>query len=194
MIRIAPTLRRQVTINDVTPPPDYQIGKPASFDDMSGSKDQRGASDFWSNVRAAVSNWLQEPVPEYDLESGRVVGERPRWRAIAPYVGIPAATGAIFGGEAAGLPAVLSALGFGGGAVETTAGTTEAASQASAIISAIAQEQANLGVSGLTQSMSASSWARIWQIPQQEAVFWERPSTSDRRRAGNTVPRSFYIQ
>jgi hypothetical protein len=29
-----------------------------------------------------------------------VVGERPRWRAIAPYLGIPAATAAAFGVEA----------------------------------------------------------------------------------------------
>jgi hypothetical protein len=28
------------------------------------------------------------------------VGERPRWRAIAPYLGIPAATAAVFGIEA----------------------------------------------------------------------------------------------
>jgi hypothetical protein len=105
---------------------------------------------------AAVSNWLQETVPEYDLESGRVVGERPRWQAIAPYVGVPVATAAIFGGEAAGLPAVLSAIGFGAGALETDAAGTEGASEASAIISAIAQEEANLGVSGLSRYMSAN--------------------------------------
>jgi hypothetical protein len=140
----------------VRPPPDYHIGEPASFDDVSGSKDQRGASDFWSNVRAAISNWLQEPVPEYDIEGGRVVGERPRWRAIAPYVGIPAATAVIFGGEAAGLPAVLSALGLGGNAAETAAGTTGAASEAGAIISSIAQEQANPGISGLSRYISAN--------------------------------------
>jgi hypothetical protein len=140
----------------ITPPPDYQIGKPASFDHVSGSKDRPAARDFWSDVRSAVSNWLQESVPEYDLESGRIVGERPRWRAIAPYVGIPAATAAIFGGEAIGLPAVLSALGLGGGTVETAVEATGGASEASVIISSIAQEQANLGVSGLSRCMSAN--------------------------------------
>ncbi len=155
----------------VKPPPDYHIGKPASFVDPYGSKDQPGGGDFWSNVRSAISNWLQELVPQYDLESGRVVGERPRWRAIAPYVGIPVATAAIFGGEAAGLPAVLSALGFGGGAVETAAGTTGAASEASAIISAIAQERANLGVSGLSLSMSAKQLAAYLANPVAGSRF-----------------------
>jgi hypothetical protein len=155
----------------VKPPPDYRIGEPASFVGPSGSKDQPGSGDFWSNVRSAISNWLQELVPEYDLESGQVVGERPRWRALAPYVGIPGATAAIFAGEAAGLSAVLSALGFGGGAVETTAGTTAAASQASAIISAIAQEQANLGVSGLSLSMSAKQLAAYLANPVAGSRF-----------------------
>jgi hypothetical protein len=52
----------------VKPPPDYRIGEPASFVGPSGSKDQPGSGDFWSNVRSAISNWLQELVPEYDLE------------------------------------------------------------------------------------------------------------------------------
>jgi hypothetical protein len=90
----------------VKPPPDYRIGEPASFVGPSGSKDQPGSGDFWSNVRSTISNWLQELVPEYDLESGRVVGERPRWRAIAPYAGAPIA--------AALAPAAASALGLGG--------------------------------------------------------------------------------
>jgi hypothetical protein len=72
------------------------------------------------------------------------------------FVGVPIATAAVFGGEAAGLPAVLSAIGFGGGALETGAAATEGASEASAIISAVAQEQANLGVSGLSRYMSAN--------------------------------------
>ena len=93
-------------------------------------------------------------MPEYDLESGRIVGERPRWRVIAPYVGIPAASAAIFGGEAIGLPAVLSALGLGGDSVETAVGAAGGASEV--IISSTAQEQANLGVSGLSQFMSGN--------------------------------------
>ncbi len=36
--------------------------------------DQPGHSEFWSNVWPAVRNWLQQPVPEHDLESGKVVG------------------------------------------------------------------------------------------------------------------------
>jgi hypothetical protein len=135
--------------------PDYSIDHHADTDPP-GVKDKPRGSEFWSNVRAAVINWLQETVPEYELDSGRVVGERPRWQAIAPYVGVPIATAAVFGGEAAGLPAVLSAIGFGGGALETGAAATEGASEASAIISAVAQEQANLGVSGLSRYMSAN--------------------------------------
>ena len=138
------------------PPPGHHIDELVSFDDAPSSKDQKdqsAASEFWSTVRSAISNWLQELVPEYDPESGRVVGERPRWRAIAPYVGIPAATAAIFGGEAIGLPAVLSALGLGGDAAGAAAGGTEGVSEAASLISSIAQEQANLGVSGLARYM-----------------------------------------
>jgi hypothetical protein len=133
--------------------PDYSVDQRADTD-PSSAKDKPRGSEFWSNVRAAVSNWLQETVPEYELDSGGVVGERPRWQAIAPYVGVPVATAAVFGGEAAGLPGVLSAIGFGGGALETGALATEGASEASAIISSIAQEQANLGVSGLSRYLS----------------------------------------
>ena len=128
----------------VTPPPDYQIGKPASFDDMSGSKDQRGASDFWSNVRAAVSNWLQEQVPEYDLESGRVVGERPRWRAIAPYAGAPIA--------AALAPAAASALGLGGAteigasAAAGSVSLAQRAAQIQGVLDPIAQQMRTTAV------------------------------------------------
>jgi hypothetical protein len=133
--------------------PDYGVDRRADIDPPR-SKDEPPGNEFWSNIRAAVTNWLQEMVPEHDIDSGRVVGERPRWRAIAPYVGIPVATGAVFGGEAVGLPAVLSAIGLGGGAVEAGTVTTGGASEASAIISSIAQEQANLGVSGLSRYMS----------------------------------------
>ena len=85
-------------------------------------------------------------MPEYNLETGQAVGERPRWRAIAPYVGIPAATAALLGGEAAGLP-LLS----GTGAPEAV---PEAATEARVIISSVAQEQANLGVKDLGRYMS----------------------------------------
>jgi DNase/tRNase domain of colicin-like bacteriocin len=84
---------------------------------------QPATGGFWSNISTAVRNWLQESVPEYDLESGRVVGERPRWRAIAPYVGISAAAAAILGGEAA-----LPFLGFGGG-VDLSGGAADIAAQ-----------------------------------------------------------------
>jgi hypothetical protein len=33
-----------------------------------------GGGSFWSNVSSAVRDWLQQPVPEYDLETGQVVG------------------------------------------------------------------------------------------------------------------------
>jgi hypothetical protein len=39
-------------------------------------------------------------VPEYDLESGQVVGYRPRWQALAPYLGIAAASAAMYGAAA----------------------------------------------------------------------------------------------
>jgi hypothetical protein len=135
--------------------PEYGIDRRAETGPP-GTKDKPLGGEFWSNVRAAVTNWLQEMVPEHDLESGRVVGERPRWQAIAPYVGIPIPTGAVFGGEAVGLPAVLSAIGLGGGAVEASTVATEGASEAGAIISSVAQEQANLGISGLSRYISAS--------------------------------------
>jgi len=51
-------------------------------------------------------------VTEYDLESGRVVGERPRWQAIAPYLGIPVATATVLGLEAFA-PAIAAWLGLG---------------------------------------------------------------------------------
>jgi hypothetical protein len=80
--------------NHETLQPGNPFDKPANF------TDRPEWIDFWSNIWPAIRDWLEEPVPEYDLESGRVVGERPRWRAIAPYLGIPAATAAVFGIEA----------------------------------------------------------------------------------------------
>ncbi len=62
-----------------------------------------------------IKRWLEEPVAEYDLESGEVVGQRPRWHAIAPYLGISAATAAIFGLEAFA-PTIATWLGLAGGA------------------------------------------------------------------------------
>jgi hypothetical protein len=58
--------------------PDYSINQRVDAD-SSGTKDKPPGSEFWSNIRSAVSKWLQETVPEYEIDSGRVVGERPRW-------------------------------------------------------------------------------------------------------------------
>jgi hypothetical protein len=65
-------------------------------------------------------------VPEHDIDTGEVVGERPRWKAIAPYVGIPIATAGIFGLEAYA-PAIAAWLGLGGDAAEVGAVTARAA-------------------------------------------------------------------
>jgi hypothetical protein len=75
-----------------------QPGNP--IDEPANLTDRPDWNHFWSDTWPAIKDWLEEPVPEYDLESGRVVGERPRWRAVAPYLGIPAATAAVFGIEA----------------------------------------------------------------------------------------------
>jgi hypothetical protein len=96
------------------PQPGNPTDEPANFNDRPSS------SDFWSNVWPAVRTWLEEPVPEYDLESGEIVGERPRWRAIAPYLGIPAATAGIFALEAFA-PTFAAWLGLGGGTAEVDA-------------------------------------------------------------------------
>jgi len=84
--------------------PGNPFDEPANFTDR---------PDFWSDVWPAIRNWLQEPVPVHDLESGEVVGERSRWEALAPYIGIPIATAAIFGLEAFA-PAIAAWLGLGG--------------------------------------------------------------------------------
>jgi hypothetical protein len=69
------------------------------------------------------------------------------------------------------LPAVLSALGLGGNAAETAAGTTGAASEAGAIISSIAQEQANLGISGLSRYISANQLRAYLANPAARSRF-----------------------
>jgi hypothetical protein len=97
----------------IKPSPGNPIDAPASFADRFGSWDQPSDSEFWSKVWPSIRSWLEEPVPEHDLESGEVVGERPRWKAIAPYLGIPVATAAIFGLEAYA-PAIAAWLGLGG--------------------------------------------------------------------------------
>jgi hypothetical protein len=97
------------------PAPGNPMDEPATFADRFGAGQQAGDSKFWSTVWPAIKSWLEEPVPEYDLESGEVVGERPRWRVIAPYFGIPIATAAIFGVEALA-PAVAAWFGLGGSA------------------------------------------------------------------------------
>lgn len=71
------------TDDRIKPVPGNPMDEPANFADRFGTEDRRGASDFWSKVWPAFRNWLEEPVPEHDLESGEVVGERPRWKAIA---------------------------------------------------------------------------------------------------------------
>jgi len=99
----------------VTPQHGNPFDEPANFTDRFGSWDQPGNSEFWSKVWPSIRSWLEEPVPEHDLESGEVVGERPRWRAIAPYLGIPVASASIFGLEAFA-PTIAAWLGLGGGA------------------------------------------------------------------------------
>ena len=75
-----------------------QPGNP--IDEPANLTDRPDWNHFWSDTWPAIKDWLEEPVPEYDIESGQAVGERPHWRAIAPYLGIPAATAAAFGIEA----------------------------------------------------------------------------------------------
>jgi hypothetical protein len=104
---------------NVPPMPDdrqtLQPGNP--LDEPANLTDRHDSPDFWSNVWPTVRNWLKETVPEYDLESGQIVGERPRWRALAPYVGISAATASVFGLEAFA-PTFAAGLGLGGGTAE----------------------------------------------------------------------------
>lgn len=86
-----------------------QPGNP--LDEPADLTDRPDWNHFWSNTWPAIKDWLEEPVPEYDLESGQVVGERPRWRAVAPYLGIPAATAALVG-VAAFAPTVAAWFGL----------------------------------------------------------------------------------
>jgi hypothetical protein len=99
----------------IRPSPGNPMDEPATFSDRFGAAQQPSDGEFWSSVWPAIKSWLEEPVPEYDLESGKVVGERPRWHAIAPYLGISAATAAIFGIEAFA-PTIAAWLGLGAGA------------------------------------------------------------------------------
>jgi hypothetical protein len=105
---------RKAGSGDWNPALHPRVGAPPNpdwFAPTSGGADSSGNADesFWFNASSAVRDWLQQPVPEYDLDTGRVVGERPRWQAIAPYAGISAATAALLGWEGA-----LPLLGLGG--------------------------------------------------------------------------------
>jgi hypothetical protein len=121
-----------------------RIGEQGDFSDVTGLRDQHTGGDFWSNVRSSVSHWLQEPVPEYDLESGRVVGERPRWQAIAPYVGATVAT--------ALAPAAASAFGLGGAteiganAAAGSVSLAQRAAQIQGVLDPIAQQMRTTAV------------------------------------------------
>ena len=75
-----------------------QPGNPT--DEPANLADRADWINFWSNIWPRVRDWLEEKVPEYDLESGQVVGERPRWQALAPYFGITAASAAMLGATA----------------------------------------------------------------------------------------------
>jgi hypothetical protein len=82
-------------------PNDRQTLQPGNpLDEPANFTDRPDWINFWSNIWPSVRDWLEEKVPEYDLESGQVVGDRPRWRALAPYLGIAAATAAMFGTDA----------------------------------------------------------------------------------------------
>lgn len=72
-------------------------------------------------------------MPVHDLESGEVVGERPRWEALAPYVGIPIATAAIFGVEAFA-PAIAAWLGLSGSAAEVVTNAARGAASEARVL------------------------------------------------------------
>jgi hypothetical protein len=79
-------------------PDDRQTLQPGNpLDEPANITDRPDWINFWSNIWPSVRDWLEEKVPEYDLESGQVVGDRPRWRALAPYLGITAASAAMYG-------------------------------------------------------------------------------------------------
>ena len=113
--------------------PGNPFDEPTNFTDRFRSNNPQVSSELWSEVWPGFKNWLQQPVPEYDLESGEEVGQRPRWQAIAPYVGIPAATAAVLGAEAFA-PAVAAWLGTGGAAADVGAGSSAASVAAGAEI------------------------------------------------------------
>jgi hypothetical protein len=75
-----------------------QPGNP--LDEPANLNDRPDWINFWSNIWPPIRDWLEEKVPEYDLEGGRVVGYRPRWQALAPYLGIAAASAALYGAAA----------------------------------------------------------------------------------------------
>jgi hypothetical protein len=87
---------------DIPSAPDHQQalqpGNP--FDESANLNDRPDWTNFWSNIWPSVRNWLEKKVPQYDLENGEVVGDRPRWQALAPYLGIAAATAAMYGAAA----------------------------------------------------------------------------------------------
>jgi hypothetical protein len=84
----------------VTPDDKQTLQRGNPLDEPANFTGRRDWINFWSNIWPSVRDWLEEKVPEYDLESGQVVGDRPRWRALAPYLGIAAATAAMFGVDA----------------------------------------------------------------------------------------------
>ena len=57
-----------------------QPGNP--IDEPANLTDRPDWNHFWSDTWPAIKDWLEEPVPEYDIESGQAVGERPRWRRL----------------------------------------------------------------------------------------------------------------
>jgi hypothetical protein len=87
---------------DIPSAPDHQQalqpGNP--LDEPANLNDRPDWINFWSNIWPSVRSWLEEKVPEYDIENGQVVGDRPRWRALAPYFGITAASAAMYGAAA----------------------------------------------------------------------------------------------
>jgi hypothetical protein len=87
---------------DIPPVPDHQQtlqpGNP--LDEPANLNDRPDWINFWSNIWPSIRDWLEEKVPEYDLEGGKVVGYRPRWQALAPYLGIAAASAAMYGAAA----------------------------------------------------------------------------------------------
>jgi hypothetical protein len=53
-----------------------QPGNP--IDEPANLTDRPDWTNFWSDIWPSFKDWLEEPVPEYDLESGQVAGTRNR--------------------------------------------------------------------------------------------------------------------